>query len=369
MNRPLRVGVDCTPLLGPPTGIHQVTRGLIEALITLAADRTDLEVTGWVLSARGGRPEVDVPVRRSRLPAGLTHRLWSRVPVPGATMVAGRVDVVHATNFVGPPGPRTLLSVQDLSLIRHPEWCRAEVAAMAAPLRAALRRGASVHVSSAAVGRDVAEELGVQPERIHLVHHAVGAVGPGDPARVRRVTGGAPFVLVLGTVETRKRVGSVVRALPSLPTDVRVVLAGPPGNDEPAVTAAATAFGDRVVRLPCVDRATRDALLREATALCYPSVYEGFGLPPLEALSVGTPVVATAVGALPELIGDRVALLPPGDDDALAAALAEAVSHPAPVPVELTARVAELRWDRAADEMRTAYRAVADQAGGDPAVR
>ena len=352
----LRVGIDLTPLLGPPSGIHQVTRHLVEAL----GRRDEIDVRGWTLSARGGRPEVDVPVRCSRFPAGLAQRLWSRTAVPPARLVAGAVDVVHGSNFLAPPSPRSIISVQDLTPITRPEWVRPEVARMARPLRNALDAGATMHASSQAVADEASRVLDLDPSQIAVVHHAVGAVGPPNPDRVRKLVNADRFVLALGTVERRKAVPSLVEVIGALASDVHLVIAGAPGNDEAAVAEAiaSSPVRERIHRLPEVSDPDRAALLHAATVLAFPSLYEGFGLPPLEAIQVGTPVVATAVGVLPELVSDRLELIPPGDTVALAEALVEA-SETASSDPELARRVESMTWDRTAGEMIDLYRSVA----------
>jgi glycosyltransferase involved in cell wall biosynthesis len=359
MNR-VRVGLDVTPLLGPPTGVHQVTRGLADAL----GARDDIDLRGWLLTGRGDRPEVDFPVRRSRLPASVAIAGWSRSRFPPGRLLTGPVDVVHGTNFLAPPSARSIISLQDLTPITRPAWCRPEVAAMAGPLRHAVRRGATIHVSSALVREEAIDVLDIEPDRVRLVHHGIRPVVGGDPATGRTLAGAPRYVLVLGTVEHRKNVPAAVQGMESLPADVRLVIAGPSGNAEADVTAAVAKLGgSRVVRLRTVDEPTRNSLLRGATVLAWPSRYEGFSVPPLEALSVGTPIVATAVGALPELIGDRIPLVPSGDDDAFGAALTEALASPPPVPPEIAEVITGLTWARAGATMTEVYQAVATSAG------
>lgn len=361
MSGSLRVAVDITPLLGPPSGIHQITRGLVDALVL----RDDVDVHGYALSARAARASwnrraagLGIDVHRSRFPpfpARLVHRTWSRTDFPPRHWVTGRADVVHGTNFVAPPHPRSVISIQDLTLLTRPEWCEPPVAGMAGAVRRAIDRGATIHVSSEAVAAEMRDHFPQARGRIRVVHHAVTPVPPADPTRARDLVGHDRFVLVLGTVERRKNVAAAVRAVLDLPEDVAVAVAGPAGNDESAVAEAGRLLGRRFVRLATVDAATRASLLRSASVLAFPSMYEGFGLPPLEALSVGTPVVATAVGALPELLGDVVGLVPPGDDDAFGDRLTRELASATPPPDEVRERIAMMTWERAAAAMVDVY--------------
>ncbi len=346
----VRVGIDVTALVGPPSGIHQTTRALVNALGGIDG----IDVRGWLLTFRGERPDIEVPVRRSRVPARVAHQLWRRNMCGLDRLIVGSVDVVHGTNFTAPPTERSVITVQDLSLVHHPQWCRSEVVAMVEPLRAAVAAGATLHVTSAAVAEEVHAHFRVPEDRVALVPHGVGPIVDGDAEAGRRLAGFDKYVLVLGTVEHRKNVALIADSLSTFPSDVGLVVAGPAGNAESALRAAA---GDRrFVRLPTVTDTQKASLLRGATVLAFPSRYEGFGLPPLEALSVGTPVVATSVGALPELVGDRVTLVPCGDDAAFIEQIHAATSTPGSAPTELQARINAMTWQTAAQQMAHVYR-------------
>jgi glycosyltransferase involved in cell wall biosynthesis len=133
-------------------------------------------------------------------------------------------------------------------------------------------------------------------------------------------------VLALGTVEPRKDVATLVRAFDHVADrhrDVSLVVAGRAGwgMERFEAAVAASPWRDRLVRLGYVSEAHRSCLLRGATLFVFPSVYEGFGFPPLEAMAAGVPVVTTTAGALPEVVGDGAELVEPGDADALAAAI------------------------------------------------
>jgi alpha-1,3-rhamnosyl/mannosyltransferase len=149
-------------------------------------------------------------------------------------------------------------------------------------------------------------------------------VAPAPPAAA--ATAGRRHILAVGTVEGRKDYPTLVRAFDRLAAahlDVDLVIAGADGGAEAALDTAISEaqHKDRITTLGWIGNERRDALLRAAAVLAYPSLYEGFGLPPLEAMAVGVPVVATDGGSLPEVLGDGARLVPVGDADALAGAL------------------------------------------------
>jgi alpha-1,3-rhamnosyl/mannosyltransferase len=177
------------------------------------------------------------------------------------------------------------------------------------------------------------------------------------------MAGAERYVLALGTVEPRKDLPSLLAAFDAaaarLP-DVRLVVAGPDGWGQPAFddALARTVHRDRVVRVGWVEDPVRAALLSGAWAYAYPSLYEGFGFPPLEAMAVGVPVVATTAGALPEVLGDAARLVPPGDTDALAEALValDDDAERAALVERGRRRVGRFSWDACADGLTALYR-------------
>jgi len=147
--------------------------------------------------------------------------------------------------------------------------------------------------------------------------------------------------------------------------DVALVLAGPPGWGEEALASAvaASAARDRIVRTGWVEAPDLAALLARATVLAYPSLYEGFGFPPLEAMASGVPVVATAAGSLPEVLGDGAVLVEVGDHDGLVEALDHVLDDPlwrAQLITAGTARAASFSWERCGDGLAQLYHDVVD---------
>jgi glycosyltransferase involved in cell wall biosynthesis len=221
-------------------------------------------------------------------------------------------------------------------------------------------------VDATVVGRQVVAALGATPERVVRVPLAPSPLPPADPGRGRALAGADRFVLALGTLEPRKGLPGLVRAFDEVAGrpglgDVALVLAGPPGWGVDELDRAVTSarHRDRIHRLGWVDGEGRSALLRAAEVLAFPSLDEGFGLPPLEAMSVGTPVVASRAGALPETLGDGAVLVATGDDAGLTEALARVLADPEHRRALVARghdRVAGYSWERTVEGLVALYR-------------
>jgi glycosyltransferase involved in cell wall biosynthesis len=363
--RRVRVAIDATPLLGVRTGVGVFVAGALGAM----AERGDLDLVGYGLTWVGRRRLAEVlppGVRACRVPmvAAPLLRLWQRMDAPVVEWWTGTIDVVHGTNFVVPParGAAQVVTVHDLTSVRFPELCSPAALAYPALVRRALLRGATVHTHSASVAAEVTETFGVRSERVRVV-----PPGVDRPLRAPRLAErGPPYVLALGTAEPRKDLPTLVRAFDSVAgghRDLKLVIAGPPGWGEQSLAAAIASctHRSRIERLGWVSDAERAVLLSGAEVLAFPSLYEGFGLPPLEAMAEGVPVVAMAAGAVPEVVGDAALLVPVGDSDALAAAIVEVLGDAAERArlVEAgTRRVAEFTWQRCASGLAALYRDV-----------
>jgi glycosyltransferase involved in cell wall biosynthesis len=236
------------------------------------------------------------------VPPSVLVRLWARVDHPRVDRWLPRADVVHGTNFVVPPSRRpTTVTVHDSWCARRPKMCDPTVAAAVATVRRAVRRGAWLHVSTEWMADEVRDLY--EAERVRVVPFGVPPVPEAGPSPIDR-----PYVLAVGSsADPRKGHDVLARALRDV-EGVELVQIGPENY---------------------VDEQEKAALLRGARALAYPSRDEGFGFPVLEAMSVGVPVVATSVGGVPEVAGDAALLVPPGDPDALAAALRVALEDDA----------------------------------------
>lgn len=314
-----------------------VVRELLDGL----AERDDVAVTAFAISWRGrarlaGVVPTGVAVRSRPVPARLARPLWARGTFPDSRWLAGPSDVVHGPNHVVPPGggAAEVVTVHDLTAVRYPELATADVLRWPALLERAIDRGAWIHTVSEAVAAEARDRWPRAADRVVAVPNGFGPVAPAtqttDAARGRRLAGGERYVVAVGTVEPRKDLPTLVAAFDLLAADdpdLRLVLAGPDGWGVDALLAALdrSPHRARIRRLGWVSDDDRVALLRGAAAVAYPSRYEGFGLVPLEAMALGTPVVASRIPAIEEVVGDGTArLVPVGDVPALAAALARA---------------------------------------------
>lgn len=369
----LRLAFDATSLLGPTTGVGVFAREVLTRLAT----RPDMVVTAFAVSLRGTSglaasvpPGVSTTARR--LPARLARAAWLRSNWPTVDGMVGPIDVVHGPNFVVPPARSAaeVVTVHDLTALRFPELCTADVLEWPALLRRALARGAWVHTVSEFVADEVRTAFPEADDRVVAVHNGVATPPPpttrSDAARGRHLAGSSRYVLAVGTVEPRKDLATLVAAFDAVAAtdpELRLVLAGPDGWGASDLTSAidAARHRRRVVRLGWVDDDTRLALLRGASVVAYPSRYEGFGLVPLDAMAVGTPVVATRAGAIPEVVGDAAHLVDVGDAAALSAGIARVLSDPyfaEGLVVAGARRVEQFSWDRTADGLAALYRRV-----------
>jgi glycosyltransferase involved in cell wall biosynthesis len=347
-----------------------VTARLLEGLAT----RDDVEVTGYAITRTGRRDLAGllppgVRPATSWMPARVVHPLWARVAWPPIERWTGPVDVVHSPNFVAPPAQvPVIVSVHDVAFVHSPELCRPEAAQLTPLLRRAIERGAVIHTGSDFVAEEIRGFFGLSAERVVRVYSGIATPATsGDPARGHALAGGERYVLALGTIEPRKNLPGLVRAFDVVArgdAEVRLVIAGGDGWGVEALDAAVAAspFATRITRPGYVPDADHADLLAGASVLAYPSLYEGFGHPPFEAMAAGIPVVTTTAGSLPEVVGDAALFVPPGDDAKLADAIACVLTDDA-LRADLVAR-GHLRaqafpWSAAIDAFVELYRNVA----------
>jgi glycosyltransferase involved in cell wall biosynthesis len=354
-----RVAVDLTSLLTAQTGVGVFA---LETTRRLAA-RDDMALTAFAVTWRGrGRLSSAVPpnvaVAERRMAARPLRALWKRADHPRVDLWIGRHEVVWGPNYVVPPTrAASVVSVHDLTTVHFPQLATADTLTYPRLIQRALDRGAWVQTSSSFVRSEVIDHFRADPDRVVSIPLGVRPVAPGDARTGQRLAGGDRYVLAVGTVEPRKDLPTLVRAFNLVgdgDSDVRLVLAGQDGWGAEALDLAirGSRHRERIVRLGWVSDQDREALLRGASVYAYPSIYEGFGLPPLEAMSADVPVVTTATGSLPEVVGSGADLVPVGDAEALAASVARLLAddeHRRELVARGREAVAAHSWDTTAE--------------------
>jgi glycosyltransferase involved in cell wall biosynthesis len=365
----LRVALDATPLIGRPTGVGAFCYGVLDGL----SRRKDVAATAFAVSWRrrhaiDGRVPRGVGIATRAMPARPLHAAWSRTELPPIEWFVGAADVVHGTNYVVPPTRRAarVVTVHDLTTVRYPELCDPATLAFPALVRRALAHGAWVHTHSASVAEEVVDVFGADPARVRPVASGVPALAPPEPDAAARflAPGVKRYVLAVGTAEPRKDLPGLVSAFDMLAgerPDLGLLLAGPEGWGSGALARAhdSARARTRIVLTGWIGDATLAGLISGAVVLAYPSLYEGFGYPPLQAMAAGTPVVATRTGAIPEVLDDAALLVAARDEDALAAAIASVVDSDevaATLRLRGLAHAATFDWDKCAAGLVDLYR-------------
>ena len=372
----MRIGLDIGPVVRPRTGVGHYCSCLLRRLIAQAPDAS---FAGF--SSGLGRPLTEgLSDRMTRLhlrvPTRALYAVWSAAGRPRMDALLGGCDVFHATNYFLPPcrKARRVLSIYDLAFLVAPELASPRIVG---PFSRTVPRFAqeadAVVTCSEAAKRDIVALLGVAPEKVAVAPGAADErFTPGDPdaarRRVEELTGvEGPYFLFVGTLEPRKNVPGLIRAFSQAAGNLphSLLLVGQPGWGRDAVDRAVheANMGARICRVgyvPGID-ALRDCY-QGAEALVFPSFYEGFGLPVIEAMACGCPVIAADNSSLPEAGGDAAVYCEANDTEGLAAAMVR-VAEDARFRDGMVRRGIEqaerFSWEASAQAVLSIYRRIA----------
>jgi len=371
-----RIALDYTPALKQTGGIGRYVRELTGALASI--DRSN----AYRLFAAGAKsaelpepPGVNFSWNSTRITSKWLARLWHRagIPLPVETFT-GPVDLYHATDFVLPPTrsrTRTLLTVHDLSFVRVPSAAspplKAYLDAVVPPSVEAAER---ILADSEATKADLIDLYRTREDKITVLYSGVNPRfrRVNDPEALQRMRlkyglASISYILSVGTVQPRKNYSRVVEALSSIRQsgqDLHYVIAGGSGwlQDELRETIARTGMIDYVHTLGLVEDRDLPALYSGARMLAMVSLYEGFGLPVLEAMACGTPVITSNLSSLPEVGGRAALLVDPHDSEAICDAIlklqTDAMSRKQLIEAGYR-QAKKFSWERAARELKSTY--------------
>lgn len=376
MNQPV-VAFDATPLHGEKSGIGIYTESLVQALRATGQCRDILLLSNRELP-QAAHPEAFGAKKRSvRGGTFPICAVWMQTILP-RMLAKLEPSLCHFPNYLAPlraPCPR-VVTLHDMSLFRYPQffsWRKRYLSRSLLP-RVAHRAEAIITVSRYS-RQEILDVLGVPKQRVHVIHEAAPSdCRPVQDAAVlarlrRRYDLPDRFILSIGTIEPRKNLGRLLAAFDELARaggklrDVRLVLAGGPGwrNTDLRARIEAMQSSGRVRHLGYLPRADLPALYSLAEVVAYPSLYEGFGLPVLESMACGTPVLTSDRTSMPEIAGNAAFLVDPEDVQAIRKGLESILLH-SDLAVELAergrARAAQFSWQRAAEDTMGVYREV-----------
>lgn len=389
----MRIGIDFTAAAQQGGGIGRLTRNIIGALTEI--DREN-EYRLFVAAGRGRKGEWQVGglgsafqachhanfhLRTVPLSDHALAVVWHRLHLPlFAELFTGRVDLFHSPDFTLPPvwRARTLVTVHDLSFLRVPE-CFPDglLRYLEAAVPCAVSRADHVIADSRSTRRDVMELLGVPGNKVTVIHSGVEPrfrpmTGERDGEALtavrRKYDLPEQFILSVGTIQPRKNYARLVEAFELLNSGLEIrhwqlIIAGGRGWLYEGVFERVKALGlEAQVRfLGFVDDDDLPALYNLAGLFAFPSLYEGFGLPPLEAMACGVPVVCSKTSSLPEAVGDAALTVDPMDVAGLAEAMRRAIEDESlrtALAAKGLSRAAGFTWPKAARELLTVYTSI-----------
>ena len=348
----MRIAWDVTPLSVPPTGIGRYILGSLEAM---ADARPDWDVRALAVAEQEGIDRIEaslagmpanVTLRPTvKSPAWFTRRLATDLGVRSLERFSGDIDAFIDSEWFRPrqKGGVRLAIVYDVIPLLFPEWVSPRTRkAHLRSLKQVSDRADRIISISEVTKRDLVEHLRISPDRISIAYPGVGEENlhavPAAPAVVR----GRPYIVVVGTTNARKNLLRMLEAfalVAKAQSDLDLVVVGAADVDEPAIREAVDRLGvgDRVHRLGYVSDQELAGIVAAARLLVFPSLYEGFGMPVVEAMSVGVPVAASADLSLDEACGNAAARFDPLDVEAMAASISRVLGD-ASVAADLITR-------------------------------
>jgi len=361
----MKIGIDISQLAFPGTGSAVYTENLVKNLLKEKKN----EYVLFFSSLRQPAPK-DLPSKNFRFPPLLLEQLWNRFHVLPIEKLIGRVDVFHTSDWLEPPSrcPK-VTTIHDLIIYKYPERFHPRgghdiVANLKRKLEWVKKESALTISVSESTKRDIVELLKIPEKKIRVIHEAPSEIYNKQQTKKNiekvkekyKIKG--DYVLMVGTREPRKNLERAIEAFQSLKNqDLSLVIAGKFGWGKELMTedSRRKTVDSHVKLLGFVPDEDLPALFSGAQVFVYPSLYEGFGLPVLEAMASGCPVVTSDVSSLPEVAGDAAVLVNPEETEDIARGIQEVLENREELVRKGKARAQEFSWEKTAQETLKVY--------------
>jgi glycosyltransferase involved in cell wall biosynthesis len=374
------IGFDATALAGNKTGIGIYAVELISALLKISADDAFKLFSCQTLGSGSSdqsffsnEPFIKV-FPSPNIPPNLMYFLWYCLKFPSIESMIGQVDIFHGLSNVMPPTKkaRTVLTIHDLAFMRIPDaHTRLRVTLTPKFVRKSIAKADAILAVSEHTKKDIVELFGVDPEKITVSYNGVDHhrfLPIRDPSIIKKVCQRygilRPYIYYLGTIEPRKNVNVLLKAFSQVNDRMggcfQLVLSGKMGwkVDDLTKEIANMAARGNLIYTGYISDEDKAVLYNGAELFVYPSRYEGFGIPVVEAMACGCPVITTNVSSLPEVAGAAGMLVEPNNTEALADAMIKVLDSE-----DLRRRMAEasliqaagFTWQRTAEVTKRVY--------------
>ena len=366
----MKIALELQPCSNQMSGIGHYTFQLAKRILAMES----ADVCGNYFNFRMRNPKLsdlglDGKVHyNALLPYGAYRRMWNVVPIPYRAMFP-RADVTHFFNYFVPPGVsgKVVDTVYDLTYLRYPETMDARnLTRLQNGMRRSLDHSDWIVTDSEFVKGEIAHELGFDANRISIVYPAAvdEATRELPPDYLKEKWGlEKPYLLYLGTIEPRKNINRLIQAYEKVSRELaqppKLVLAGGKGwKAEETYLLAERLAPEQILFTGYLTAEEKSLLYRQAALFVFPSLYEGFGIPVLEAMQYGVPVVCANASSLPEVAGDGARFVEPTDVNDIAEGMLELLNDPAraeQLSLRGKAQAERFSWDQSAEQLMQLY--------------
>lgn len=370
----MKICIDTQAAIGQQAGVGRYTRCLVEELARRHGDH-DLRLFYFDFRRNGSPFAFESATQRAVhwCPGRIVQKAWKTIGFPPFDWFAGRADLYHFPNFVRPPlwRGKSVVTIHDVSFLRYPDTTEAKnLRYLKSQIHKTVARADAILTDSRFSKKEIEELLGIDPDSVFAVHLGLdrreNSISADDSASLRAKYGlEHPYLLAVGTLEPRKNYTFMIELFEHMASfEGDLVIAGMPGwKYQPILERARRSkYAERIRILEFVEEEYLAALYAGAETFLITSLYEGFGFTPLEAMAAGTPVVSSAGGSLPEVLGDAAVVIDNFDAEDWSAAV-ERVLGDADLRKGLIEKgeshVRQYTWEKTAAETLAVYETVA----------